>query len=114
MTLTPSFVYHAVVEKVIDGDTIDVDLDLGMRIHFKTRLRLEHVDAPEVSTVEGKNAKVAVTALVPVGTAVTVATTKPDKYGRALATVVLPDGTDLSSWVLANVPGAKPYEGGTR
>lgn len=111
--MRPTFVYAATVEAVIDGDTIDVDLDLGMRMHFKTRLRLAHVDAAETSTIEGKNAKVMVAAMVPVGTKVTVSTQKPDKYGRTLATVVLADGSDLSDFVLS-LPGSKPYEGGPR
>lgn len=111
--LKPVFTYAATVLAVVDADTIDVDLDLGMRIHVQTRLRLAHVDAAETRTVEGKNAKTLVTTLIPFGTKVIVATQKPDKYGRTLATVVLPDGSDLSDFVLS-LPGSKPYEGGTR
>lgn len=111
--LTPTFTYAAVVERVVDGDTFDVDLDLGMHVHVKARLRLEHIDAPEMKTPEGQAARAAVEAKMPVGTAVTVATQKPDKYGRALATVQLPNGTDLASWMLAGGFG-HGYEGGTR
>lgn len=114
MSIKPTYTYAATIEKVVDGDTFDVDLDLGMRAHLKTRLRLAHVDAAESFTLDGKNAKAVVGAKMPVGTVVTVATQKPDKYGRAVATVVLADGTDMAQWMLANVPGTRAYEGGTR
>lgn len=114
MSLKPTYTYAAIVEKIVDGDTFDVALDLGMRIQVRTRLRLAHVDAPETSTDEGKHAKLMVTAKMPVGAPITVATQKPDKYGRALATVQLEDGSDLAAWMLTNVPGARAYEGGAR
>lgn len=111
--LRPTFTYVATVERVVDGDTFDVDLDLGMRTHVRTRLRLEHVDAPEMKTPAGREAKALVEAKMPVGSVVTVATQKPDKYGRALASVQLPDGSDLATWLL-KVAMASPYEGGAR
>ena len=47
-------VYKAYLEKVVDGDTIRVVLDLGFRIFHKEILRLKGIDAPELSTIEGK------------------------------------------------------------
>lgn len=45
--------YTAVVEKVHDGDTITVDLDLGMyHHHTPTKVRLIGINAPEMSTGE--------------------------------------------------------------
>tara|TARA_Y100000296_G_C5052200_1_gene195420 strand:- start:50 stop:442 length:393 start_codon:yes stop_codon:yes gene_type:complete len=48
--VTP-FVYNATLERVIDGDTIDVTLDLGfsVRLH-KQRVRLAGIDTPESRT----------------------------------------------------------------
>lgn len=38
------------VEKVVDGDTIDVIVDLGFQISMKHRVRLDGIDAPESRT----------------------------------------------------------------
>lgn len=105
--------YAATVEYVVDGDTLDVALDLGLHVHLDTRLRLAHVDAPEVSTAAGKESRDWLRQLLPAGSAVLVATSKTDKYGRALADVQLPDGRDLATVELAEGK-AVPYEGGAR
>ncbi len=38
----------AIGRRVIDGDTLDVDIELGLGVHHYTRIRLKGVDAPEV------------------------------------------------------------------
>lgn len=120
-TMAPAFTYAAKVERVVDADTIDVELDLGMRVYFRTRLRVAHIDAPEVSTQEGKDARAFVAGLLDPGLAtyrrVVVATHKPDKYGRALADVTYIDDDgwrqDLAD-ILLELGYARPYEGGAR
>lgn len=43
--------YHVKkVNKVVDGDTIDVDIDLGFDISFSSRVRLAGIDTPESRT----------------------------------------------------------------
>ena len=42
--------YNVEVLRVIDGDTIDVMIDLGFDVWVKNRLRLEGIDAPETRT----------------------------------------------------------------
>ena len=42
--------YHAIVDRVVDGDTIDVTIDLGFHTHIKTRVRMEGMNAPESRT----------------------------------------------------------------
>ena len=49
--------YQAHVLKVVDGDTIDVHIDLGFSIWFKTRMRLLGVDTAEKITAYGKVTK---------------------------------------------------------
>jgi micrococcal nuclease len=45
------FVYRLeAVAKVVDGDTVDLDLDLGFSITLRQRVRLYGIDAPEVHT----------------------------------------------------------------
>lgn len=42
------FSYRGTVRRVVDGDTVDVELDVGLRITSHQRLRLFGIDAPEV------------------------------------------------------------------
>lgn len=55
------YTYKAVCTKVIDGDTVELNVDLGFNIHNIIRGRLVGVDAPELFTGEkreaGKKAK---------------------------------------------------------
>ena len=45
--------YHVKkVTKVVDGDTIDVDIDLGFDISFSSRVRLAGIDTPESRTTD--------------------------------------------------------------
>ncbi|SVE26486.1 uncharacterized protein METZ01_LOCUS479340, partial [marine metagenome] len=56
--------YNCKILRVVDGDTVDVDIDLGFGIwHHKERIRIYGLDAPEsrtrdkVEKVFGKYAK---------------------------------------------------------
>lgn len=40
--------YAATLLRVVDGDTIDLDVDLGFNIHQKMRIRLMDIDTPEI------------------------------------------------------------------
>lgn len=111
--MTPSYTYAATITGVVDADTCDVVLDLGMRVKLATRLRIAHIDAPERYTTAGRVAMDFAKELLPVGSSVTVATHKPDKFGRSLADVVLADGRDVAD-ELVRAGHAVPYEGGTR
>lgn len=42
--------YKIFVSRVIDGDTIDAEIDLGFDIRIKKRIRLHGIDTPEVRT----------------------------------------------------------------
>lgn len=84
------FTYKAKVIKIVDADTLDVEIDLGFNIHYKVRLRLSNVDAPELKTKEGKEAKAFVEQELASGE-VTVTTYKTEKYGRYLALVIYSD-----------------------
>jgi micrococcal nuclease len=44
--------YQATVMNVVDGDTIDVTVDLGFRIHREIRLRLTGIDTHETYGVD--------------------------------------------------------------
>ena len=42
--------YSCTVDRVVDGDTIDVVLDLGFDILYRSRVRLYGIDTPESRT----------------------------------------------------------------
>ena len=37
--------------RVVDGDTVEVTLDLGYKLYHRTKIRLEKIDAPELRSV---------------------------------------------------------------
>jgi micrococcal nuclease len=47
-------VYRCKLRRIIDGDTVELDVDLGLRIHRTLTLRLGDIDAPEVRGPERK------------------------------------------------------------
>lgn len=88
------YVYHAHIINVVDGDTIDANVDLGFNVFFKVRLRLNGIDTPELrdSNPElkalGFKAKQRVIELIK-DRMVVIESRKVDKYGRYLADVYL-------------------------
>ena len=44
------YTYTAQLQRVIDGDTVDVVIDLGFSITYKCRIRLKGINAPESRT----------------------------------------------------------------
>ena len=108
--MKPSFTYEALLERIVDADTFDVELDLGMRVTLRVRLRLAGVNAPEMSTEAGRVATSYLKETLPVGSRLVVRTYKPDKYGRALADVATPHIPDLAMH-LVHIGYATTYEG---
>jgi len=85
--------YKAVIVRVVDGDTVDVDIDLGFDVCLKKqRIRLYGVDTPESRTRDleekmyGNAAKKFVQSFLPIGTNQVLRTKLDDrgKFGRIL------------------------------
>ena len=82
--------YNAKVSRVVDGDTIDVVLDLGFDVSLKARVRFFGIDAPESRTRDkqekryGLAAKRFVMDFIPVGSSAILKTKEKGKYGRYL------------------------------
>lgn len=97
--------YRAACVRVVDGDSIVLDVDLGFNAHLtKMAIRLIGINAPELRTPEGKAAKAFAANLCPPGTLVTLESHKDraDKYGgRWLGEVVLADLTVLNELLVA-------------
>ncbi|MCE9500603.1 MAG: DUF1016 N-terminal domain-containing protein [Leptospira sp.] len=51
------FTYKAYLEKVVDGDTLVVTIDLGFNTFLEQRLRFRGLDAPELGTKKGMASK---------------------------------------------------------
>lgn len=89
---------------VIDGDTIDVDIDLGFDISITKRVRLAGIDTPESRTTNkyektlGLESKAYLKQRLASAQLVVIRTEKPDsseKYGRVLGWLFL-DGEKTS------------------
>jgi micrococcal nuclease len=78
------------VVRVLDGDTLEV-----LHNQRPERIRLSGIDCPEKGQAFGQRAKHAASALA-FGKEVTLLTHGLDKYGRTLADVLLPDGTNAN------------------
>lgn len=111
MTKT-EYLYNAKVLSVIDGDTIDVMIDLGFGIYHNARVRLAGIDTKELTDKDAANranaldAKAYVYRLV-YGKDVVLKTSKKDKYGRYLAIVFV--GTTNVNESLISSSLAVPY-----
>ncbi|NLE65303.1 MAG: hypothetical protein GX606_05260 [Elusimicrobia bacterium] len=92
VTQRPAYVYEAFVDRVVDGDTLLVEVDLGFGVCVKERLRLRGVDAPELKTSEGVRAREFVWTLLPRGTKVLIRSYKTDIYGRFVVDLLHPGG----------------------
>jgi micrococcal nuclease len=85
------FQYAATVVRIVDGDTMYFDVDLGFTIHFRLDVRLKGVNTPETrgpTREAGLKSKAFVEQALPVGALVVLNTYKAEKYGRYLADVI--------------------------
>jgi hypothetical protein len=81
------FTFVAVVERVVDGDTLLVEVDCGFDCRMEQRLRLRGIDSPERATAAGQHAQAFVEEELKRSPFVVVKTHRPDKYDRYLADV---------------------------
>jgi len=115
--------YKCIINRVVDGDTVDVDIDLGFDLWLKDeRIRLHDIDAPETRTrdleekAKGYESKEFVESLLPVGSEQVLISRdyNKGKFGRIIGTFKVYDHikgawSDLSS-VLLEHGYAEKYE----
>jgi len=106
--------YRCKIVKIIDGDTVDVDIDLGFGVWMhKERIRLYGIDTPESRTRDldekkyGLIAKGWIEKFMPVGSMQTLITQKDKsgKFGRILGKFRVNDGSYdiiLNDWMVSN------------
>ncbi|MEL6362309.1 MAG: thermonuclease family protein [Pseudomonadota bacterium] len=110
------YIYRAEIVRVIDGDTVVADIDLGFDVWLRReRLRLFGIDAPERSTDAGRAAEEALRDKVE-GLTLYICTVKAKRsdreatgsFGRYLA-VIYRDGLSINDWLVAS-GYAEPFE----
>ena len=106
------------VTKVVDGDTIDVIMDMGFDIMYKSRVRLFGIDTPESRTrnldekKRGLLAKKYLQEALKAGKALSIKTYKDNetgKFGRILGDVFI-DGKSVNAQMVKDFM-AVPYTG---
>lgn len=115
--------YVRKVENVVDGDTIDVLIDLGFDILFASRVRLAGIDTPESRTKDlaekalGLEAKEYLKKSLKDAKSVVIKTEKMDsseKYGRILGWVYTDGNTVSLNDMMINDGYAWGYLGDTK
>ena len=113
-----AFVYQAELERVVDGDTVDVTLDLGFDVKLhKQRVRLHGIDTPESRTRNLADKKLGLAAKerlkeLCVGR-FKVKSLGKGKYGRVLGIPYTEDGQDICQ-LLIDEGHAVEYYGGKK
>ena len=116
------FYYGCTVRRVIDGDTIDVDADLGFDVSIKLRLRFAGINTPESRTRNleekalGKAATAFLKETLESADAVEFESHERGKFGRVLATrftVKCGKRTDICKLMIRE-GHAREYSGGKR
>lgn len=108
--------YNCKLVKVIDGDTIDVIVDLGFHISNLQRLRLRGIDTPEINAADQEvkekalQAKNRVIELFKDVDVFQITSFKSDKFGRYLADVYLPNQSSSLNNILLQEGLAVKYE----
>lgn len=117
------YTYKAKLMRVVDGDTVDAEIDLGFGVFMKQRIRLYGIDTPESRTRDleekerGLAAKARLSELLGKEFIVETILNKRGKFGRILGTlhVTQEDGTKMNiNQQLVTEGHAKEYFGGTK
>ena len=96
--------YRCKILRIVDGDTVDIDIDLGFGVWMhKERVRMYGIDTPESRTKDleekkyGLMSKDFVKSMMPIGSMQTLRTAKYDdkgKFGRILGEFIVYDSKD--------------------
>ena len=114
--------YKVKVTRVVDGDTVDADINLGFDIVYKERIRLMGIDTPESRTRNKKEKKLGLEAKARLKELckmfknnLVIKTSKDGKgkFGRVLGELVTEDNVNLNG-LLIEEGHARPYMGGSK
>jgi len=109
------------VDRIVDGDTIDISIDLGFDLTKKERVRLAGIDTPEKRTKNPKEKEMGYQATeflemhLMEATKLTVKTEKDGKFGRMLGWLYKSDEDTMSiNQIMIDKGYAWTYDGGTK
>jgi micrococcal nuclease len=113
--------YHCTVLRIVDGDTLDVDIDLGFStVLKKQRIRMYGIDTPESRTrdkeekVRGLLSKHFLQDLCPVGSTVRLDSHGKGKFGRILGEIYTSDDDRNINQLMCSEGYAVEYGGGNK
>lgn len=103
--------YEATVVKVVDGDTVHLDVDLGLETSRRLKCRLKGINAPELKTEAGKEARGFLTETLKSAKVFRVETVKDrtEKYGRYLVLIYIGEGEVTANDLMIDAGHAEPY-----
>ncbi len=94
--------YKCQLVRVVDGDTVRLDIDLGFGVWMKNKpCRLMRIDAPPAGTAEGDAATTGLTNVLAGKKHLTCMTQRSDIYGRYLVELY-GDDENISDWLVEN------------
>jgi micrococcal nuclease len=103
------------INRIIDGDTLDAEINLGFNITIRQKIRLGGINAPETKTTDlqekekGLNAKEWLTKKLNTTEPLKIRTEKEDKYGRILGWIYVGDDNISINNHMIEEGYAKPY-----
>ena len=107
------YIYRCKINKVVEGDTVEIDLDLGFNMMLvNQRVRMAGIDTPESRTSNNEEkergiiSKKKLAEKLPVGSWQKIQTMRSDanddKFGRILGVFIMEDGMSLNQWMIDN------------
>ena len=103
------------ITRIVDGDTVDLDIDLGFGITISHRVRLKGINAPETKTLDLEEKNKGIQARLWLEKELSrsgewiIETTKEDKYGRMLGVLHLSGDSVTVNQKMLNEGIAKPF-----
>lgn len=102
--------YRAVVKHWVDGDTLDVFIDLGLHKYAYETIRVHNINTPEIYGAKedgeielGRAARAYALQIAPVESAILIRTFKDrTSFGRYVADIELADKTDFATHMVEN------------
>lgn len=113
MSVEPSYRYRAFLDRVVDGDTVDLHVDIGFRAMMHLRIRMAGIDAPERYNEGGIEAMAWLTGRL-LNENLVLVSQKGDKYGRWLGLIYVGDEDVSVNAQMIEAGQAVPYDGGPR
>ena len=113
--------YNCTVTKIIDGDTLDVDIDLGFSVKLtKQRIRMMGIDTPESRTrnlEEKKRGLISKQYLLdkcPIGSTIRLVSHDKGKFGRILGSIYTDASEQSINKIMCDEGFAVEYYGGSK